>query len=403
MTIGRSRRPERKKAARNGLPRRNLTMTRNRSLILMGTLAGTLLVPTFARADDGAAPKGTGIAILTFRVASTANGNRAIGEDVADSTINALTPALRGKALRAIERMRLNDVLGELKISDTGIVDPNEATRIGKAAGARYVLLGSVTDADSCREDDTKTLNKYSDGLPDGFVEALASKLPTNGLGGTVGKILGGGGSSKPKQPEYVTLVSLEARVVSLAEADGEASYQVVGFVKNKNYKPDFAGAVADASSKLAKLIAKSVTTDGHIEQPQEEVANAKDPKNKKNKKNKGDKGDPEDVSTPAPSPSPAPANADAGKIEGRILDSEKADEVALKLNKGHGLKAGQKFKMRWVQAVGGDNSVRKTKGIYLVEITETDTGGVILKITATEKGDGLPGENETVILEPEK
>jgi hypothetical protein len=374
-------------------------MTRNRSLILMGTLAGTLLVPfaTSARAEDGAAPKGTGIAVLGFRVASTAGYNRALGDDVADSTLNALTPALKGKSLRAIERMRLNDVLSELKISDTGIVDPNEATRIGKAAGARYVLLGTVTNADSCPEDDKKTLGEYEDALP-GFLDTFSSTLSNSSIGSKVKGILGGG-SSKQSKPSQVTLVSLEARIVSLAEADGEASYKVVGFVKSKNYKQDYAGAVADAADKLAKAIAKSVTSDGRIEQPQEEVASGKEPKKPKKNKNKGD--EPETAVTPTPTP--APAIAEAGKIEGRILDSENADEVALKLNKGHNLKAGQKFKMRWVQAVGGDQSVRKTKGIYLVEITEADTGGVILKITATEKGEGLPAENETVILEPEK
>jgi hypothetical protein len=384
-------------------------MTRNRSLILM-ILAGTLLVPTFARAEDAPAPQGTGLAVLTFRVASTAGYNRGLGEDVADSTINALTMKLKGKRLRAIERMRLTDVLGELKISDTGIVDPNEATRIGKAAGARYVLLGSVTNAESVREDDQKAMERYGSDAPEGLLSLFNdfSKNLGSKVGGTVGKLLGGGGSSRAKQPGYITIVTLEARIVSLAEADGEAAYKVIGFVKNKNFKADYAAAVANAAEDLAKRIAAGVTPDGQISQAQEESVLAKEPGNKgnkgnKNKGNKGNKGEPEEVAVPTPTPAPTPSVAEAGKIEGRILDSENADEVALKLNKGHGLKAGQKFKMRWVQAVGGDASVRKTKGLYLVEIVETDTGGVILKITATEKGDGLPGENETVILEPEK
>lgn len=368
-------------------------MTRNRSLILMGTLAGTLLAPTFACAEDGAAPQGTGLAVLTFRVASTAGYNKGLGEDLSDSTTNALTQTLKGKALRAIERMRLTEVLEELKLSDSGIVDPNEATRIGRAAGARYVLLGTVTNADDCPADDKKTLAEYGDDLPIDLSQVkrtIESKIKLPGG-------IGIGGSSRPK-PEYVTIVSVEARVVSLAEADGEASFKAVGFVKNKKYKADYAGAVADAADRLAKQIAGSVGEGGRIVQA---VAIDKDP-NKRDKKSKD--GEPEAVTTPTPSPTTSTApTAEAGKIEGRILDSESADEVALKLNKNHGLKAGQKFKMRWVQAVGGDATVRKTKGVYLVEIVESDTGGVILKITATEKGDGLPGENETVILEPEK
>jgi hypothetical protein len=363
-------------------------------------VAATLLAPAFtpsARAEDEAAPQGTGLAVLTFRVASTASyGGRGIGEDVADSTINALTPQLKGK-LRAIERMRLNDVLSELKISDTGIVDPNEATRIGKAAGARYVLLGSVTNADYCREDDKKTLNRYGTDVTQipGLRNVFDKVDPGRAL-----KNVFGGGSSRSSQPGYITLVSLEARAVSLAEADGEAAFKVIGFSKSKNGRADFAGAVADASDKLAKAIARSVTTDGRIHQVLEEEVSDKDGGKGKGKGKGKNKGEPEEAVIPAPTPS---TPAEPGKIEGRILDSESADEVALKLNKNHGLKAGQKFKMRWVQAVGGDATVRKTKGIYLVEITEADTGGVILKITATEKGEGLPGENETVILEPEK
>ncbi len=374
-------------------------MTRKRSLLLMGTLAGSLLAPTFAHAEDAAVPQGTGIAVLTFRVASTAGYNRGLGEDVADSTLNALTTSLKGKPLRAIERMRLNDVLSELKVSDTGIVDPNEATRIGKAAGARYVLLGSVTDADSCPEDDEKKLGKYGADLPFELPSAGKSIIDKAERLNPFKK------KPQASRPEYVTIVALEARIVSLAEADGEASYKVIGYVKNKNYKADYAGAVADAADRLAKVISRSITSDGRIVQPVEDEAAADGDKGKgKRGKGKGrdkiakggDEGGPA-VSTPAN------GEADSGKREGRILDSENADEVALKLTKDHGLKVGQKFKMRWVQAVGGDATVRKTKGIYLVEITEADTGGVILKITATEKGDGLPGENETVILEPEK
>lgn len=380
-------------------------MTRKCSLLLTGTLAGALLAPSALRAEDGAAPKGTGIAVLTFRVASTARQSRDLGEDVADSTINALTPALKGKALRAIERMRLNDVLNELKISDTGIVDPNEATRIGKAAGARYVLLGSITNADNFREDDTKAVGRYDSDLANA-IPGLGRITDKVDPGRVLKGVLGGGGSPRPKQPEYLTVVTLEARIVSLAQADGEASYKVIGYVKNKNYRADYAAAVADASEKLAKRIASCVTRDGSIDQSLEEVALAKDGdkgKGRNKGRNKGDKGEPEEEPVSTTKPGGTPAASDDGKLEGRILDSENADEVALKLNKGHGLKVGQKFKMRWVQAVGGDASVRKTKGLYLVEITETDTGGVILKITATEKGDGLPGENETVILEPEK
>ncbi|MEZ4265921.1 MAG: CsgG/HfaB family protein [Myxococcota bacterium] len=49
------------------------------------------------------------------------------------------------EAFELVERARLNDIRGELKLSGSGMVDPKTAVRIGKLAGASHLVTGAYT------------------------------------------------------------------------------------------------------------------------------------------------------------------------------------------------------------------------------------------------------------------
>ena len=64
--------------------------------------------------------------------------------------------------LDIIERTMLDRLIGELKLGQTGVVDPDTAKRVGKVAGADAIVTGSITDLQSyvslnCRLIDAQT------------------------------------------------------------------------------------------------------------------------------------------------------------------------------------------------------------------------------------------------------
>ena len=64
--------------------------------------------------------------------------------------------------LEIVERAMLDKLLGELKLSETGLVDPETAKKVGKVAGVDAIVTGSITDFQSyvalnCRLIDTQT------------------------------------------------------------------------------------------------------------------------------------------------------------------------------------------------------------------------------------------------------
>jgi TolB-like protein len=64
--------------------------------------------------------------------------------------------------LDLVERTTLDKILGELKLNESGAVDPNTAKQVGKLAGADAIVTGTITDLQSyvdvnCRLVDTQT------------------------------------------------------------------------------------------------------------------------------------------------------------------------------------------------------------------------------------------------------
>ena len=102
---------------------------------------------------------GVPIAIFDVEVRSRAAGYEALSSDVSAALTEAF---LAGGVVKPLEREALEKVLGELELSMGGLVDPGTAARVGKLAGARFVLLGTAAVVGdqvrlSCRVVDVET------------------------------------------------------------------------------------------------------------------------------------------------------------------------------------------------------------------------------------------------------
>jgi len=67
-----------------------------------------------------------------------------LGKGMASMLITELTKV---KAFKVVERERLNDVLAELKLAQTGVIEQSTAQKIGKLLGAQTLLLGSFMNS----------------------------------------------------------------------------------------------------------------------------------------------------------------------------------------------------------------------------------------------------------------
>ena len=65
------------------------------------------------------------------------------GEMVYDSLYHAL---VNQKRFRLVERAELDKILQELKLSQTELVDPATAAKVGKIVAAECILVGKVTE-----------------------------------------------------------------------------------------------------------------------------------------------------------------------------------------------------------------------------------------------------------------
>src|SRR6185503_16892684 len=95
----------------------------------------------FARLDEGRKPK-TVVAVMNF------TGGEVLEERLrirmADALVTSLVQAGR---FDVVERERLDLVMTEQNLTQTGRVDPATAARVGKILGAELVVFGLVTGA----------------------------------------------------------------------------------------------------------------------------------------------------------------------------------------------------------------------------------------------------------------
>jgi TolB-like protein len=120
---------------------------------------------------------GATIAIFDFAIETDEELDPGLHDDVYRIFVEAV---LEGGGLRPLERKRLDVILEEQELSLSGAIDEASAIRVGKLAGARYALLGTIRvsegDAEiSCRVIDVetgvilfaRTAEGYSDELVD--------------------------------------------------------------------------------------------------------------------------------------------------------------------------------------------------------------------------------------------
>ncbi len=166
--------------------------------------------------------------------------------DVTDRQASAITDIFarmlfRSKGIRLLEREKIDNVLAELNLGMSGLVDEQTAVKVGKLVGCDYILLGSVTN-----------LARGSSGI---VVPAFVVPVAI------------GTRKETAKATLDIRIVRVETgEIVFTDTADGTAaksdtSLTAYGVGLNESEFGGLEGtAIADATSKLAPRIEKALT-----------------------------------------------------------------------------------------------------------------------------------------------
>jgi TolB-like protein len=104
------------------------------SLLALGLLRGPAAL--------AAEPPPT-VAVLYFDYTGKTQELEVLRKGLAQMLISDLSGS---DAIRVVERDRIEDLLGELKLQGSGKVDAKSAAKVGKLLGARYLVLGGYFD-----------------------------------------------------------------------------------------------------------------------------------------------------------------------------------------------------------------------------------------------------------------
>lgn len=88
------------------------------------------------------------VSVLPFEATGTDPQLTALGFAMSDFLLGDLASIPR---LRLVERQQVSAILRELKLAETGYVDPRTAPRVGRLVGARRVIIGTIALAPSNR------------------------------------------------------------------------------------------------------------------------------------------------------------------------------------------------------------------------------------------------------------
>jgi TolB-like protein len=158
-------------------------------LLLAAWIAATLFASPAGAADGK--PR---LAVLEFRPAGAAKDLESLGAGL-QSMLTTDLSQVAGVTL--VERARLHDVQGELKLGRTAAVDPATAARAGKLAGASHIVVGTFTVVGKKLRLDSRLVEVASgkvalatsvDGEQDAFFEL--EKTLVNRLLGSIGVTL---------------------------------------------------------------------------------------------------------------------------------------------------------------------------------------------------------------------
>jgi TolB-like protein len=123
-----------------------------RTRVRVAAAAGIALAIAFAAGAAGAGPAGeaphaapaTTIGVLYFDYAGKNAELAPLSKGLAQMLISDLAAV---DTVKIVERERLQAVLDEQKLGQSGKIDNRTAARIGKLLGARYLVLGTYFDA----------------------------------------------------------------------------------------------------------------------------------------------------------------------------------------------------------------------------------------------------------------
>lgn len=82
------------------------------------------------------------VAVAAFQTQGLPTEQAFLGKSFADALLTRLAQA---HALRVVEREFLDQLLAELKLQQSGVVDAKSAVRVGQLLGARYFIFGNLT------------------------------------------------------------------------------------------------------------------------------------------------------------------------------------------------------------------------------------------------------------------
>jgi TolB-like protein len=127
----------------------------------MGALVLTGSVGASAPAETTGKPREatTTLAVLYFDYAGRDPGLEALSKGLAQMLISDLASA---EVARVVERDRLQALLTEQKLAQSGKFDPATAARVGKLLGARYLVMGSYFDLLGALRADARLVNVES-------------------------------------------------------------------------------------------------------------------------------------------------------------------------------------------------------------------------------------------------
>ena len=118
-------------------------MKKLRWIIVSGLLASCAIQGlSFVRAADPKKDDRPLVAVMPFAYKADNTEYAGVEKGLADALASDL---VKTKKFRMIERSRIDVLLQEIRLQQTGVVDPAAATQLGKQLGAQAYVLGSVT------------------------------------------------------------------------------------------------------------------------------------------------------------------------------------------------------------------------------------------------------------------
>ena len=133
------------------------------------------------------------IAILPFLTLNSEITN--LGSYLAEElTTNIFT----ARKFKIIERSMLKQILEELKISQTGLVEPNSAKALGKMAGVDAIVTGTIADLGSYIAVNCRLIETESGEI---FAAAKAKIIKDENIAGMIGKTIDNSDTTARREP----------------------------------------------------------------------------------------------------------------------------------------------------------------------------------------------------------